>query len=111
MNDLAFEKISVNLVWVLQTFEEMKVFETSVDLEKAEKEYREKDPENFYVCAVYLNMGAAEQGYLLFKEKFGEMGKEDLEEYKKVYYTVADWRILDILDGVESGAVLKDKVV
>ena len=62
LNALAFEKISVNLVWVLQTFEEMKVFETSVDLEKAEKECKEKEPENFYVCAVYLNMGAAEQG-------------------------------------------------
>ena len=62
LNAPAFEKISVNLVWVLQTFEEMKVFETSVDLEKAEKEYKEKEPENFYVCAVYLNMGAAEQG-------------------------------------------------
>ena len=72
LNALAFEKISVNLVWVLQTFEEMKVFETSVDLEKAEKEYKEKEPENFYVRAVYLNMGAAEQGYLFFKEKFGE---------------------------------------
>ena len=38
LNAPAVEKISVNLVWVLQTFEEMKVFETSVDLEKAEKE-------------------------------------------------------------------------
>ena len=110
LNAPAFEKISVNLVWVLQTFEEMKVFETSVDLEKAEKEYKEKEPENFYVLVVYLNMGAAEQFYLLFKEKFGGMGKEDLKKYKKVYYTVDDGRILDILDGVESGAILKDKL-
>ena len=95
---------------VLQTFEEMKMFETSVDLEKAEKEYKEKDPEKFYFCAAYLNMSAAEQGYLFFKEKLGEMKKEDLEEYKKVYYTVDDGRILDILDGVESGAILKDKI-
>ena len=55
-------------------------------------------------------MGVDERDYLLFKEKFGEMGKEDLEEYKKVYYTVDDGRILDILDGVESGAILKDKI-
>ena len=41
LNAPAVEKISVNLVWVLQTFEAMKVFETSVDLNKAEKEYKE----------------------------------------------------------------------
>ena len=44
MNAPAVEKVSVDLVWVLQTFEELKVFETSVDLEKAEKEYKEKEP-------------------------------------------------------------------
>ena len=32
LNAPAVEKFSVDLVWVLQTFEEMKVFETSVDL-------------------------------------------------------------------------------
>ena len=73
---------------MLQTFEKMKVFEISVDLDKAEKEYKEKKPKNFYVCAVYLNMGAAKQGYLFFKEKVCEMRKEDLEEYKKVNYTL-----------------------
>ena len=68
LNAPAFEKISVSLVWVLQTFEEMKVFETSVELDKAEKKYKEKEPENFYVRTVYLSMGAAERGYLFFKK-------------------------------------------
>ena len=44
---------------MLQTLKEMKVLETSVDLDKAEKEYKEIDLDSFYVCAVYLNMGAA----------------------------------------------------
>ena len=62
----------------------MKVFETSGELDKSKKEYKKKRTERFYVCAVYLNMGAAEQGYLFFKEKFGDMDKEDLKEYIEV---------------------------
>ena len=33
-----------------------------------------------------------------------------MEEYKKVYFTVDDCKILNILDGVESGAILKNKI-
>ena len=61
LNAPAVGKISVKLVWVLHTFEETKVLETSVDLDKAEKEYKEKGPDSFYVCAFYLNRSEAEQ--------------------------------------------------
>ena len=42
LNAPASKKISVNLVWVLQNFEEMKVFESSVDLKKQKRNTRRR---------------------------------------------------------------------
>ena len=44
------------------------MFETSVDLDKAEKDYKEMESDSFYVCAVYLNVNAADQGYIFQRE-------------------------------------------